>query len=257
MDFHFNAYECNKFCQNVGIDYIMGYSRYDVNSEYFCKIFPNFIEKVIDIPFGYSKKWENTTPFSKRKNRCLGSGTIEPFDWLIKYYPSSAQNYEHYFDYFTNYNCMHELRWLIDQKNNHFTDILDNRFHNKSIDHPNYIPDIVNLFNDYKLFINDESLLNFPPIRTYEGIAAGCVMVAHENGCYRDYGFEAQKNYIAFNKYDLSDLADKIRYYLFSAREELEEIQKNGYNLVINRFNHKSVAKLMYEKIQKLYKTNG
>ena len=82
-------------------------------------------------------------------------------------------------------------------------------------------------------------------------------MIAHESVCYSDYGFKDQNNYIAFNKYDLSDLADKIRYYLFSAPEKLEDIQKNGYNLVTSRFNHKSVAKLMYEKIQKLYKTNG
>jgi hypothetical protein len=253
MDPQFRAYECNAMLEKVGMDFIMAYSRHDQHSEFFQKTYPKYMGKVIDIPFGFNEDWAVRRPFGERENKCLGAGTIELFDYspgIIK----ARENLRNYLEFFgTNYHSTHELRYLVNKNAARYSDIIDCKFHDKSAGHKNYVDDVVGLFNNYKMFVNDESLLNFPPIRTYEGTAAGGVMVCHEDNCYKDYGFNDGMNCITFRKYALDEMIEKIRYYLFDAPEKLEAIQKRSVKFVRSRFNHASIADLMHSKLKEVF----
>jgi hypothetical protein len=252
MDPQILAFECNQMLEDWGVDFILGYSRHDYHSEFFRKMYPRYIGKVIDVPFGFNEDWTERSLFHERDNKCLGTGTIDLFDSpaMIK----SRDKLQDFFDFFgNNYHSIHELRYLVNRNAAKYSGLIDCSFHDKSASHKNYVHDIVGLFNKYKLFLNDESLLSFPPIRTYEGTAAGCVMVCHEDACYKDYGFKDEINCITFNKYALDEMIDKIRYYLFDAPEKLEAIQKKSVEFVRSFFNHTAIANLMYEKIHGLF----
>ena len=253
MDPQYMPARCHEMLMESGVDYMMGYARHDRHSSFFRQMYPAFEGRVIDVPFGFNDEWEVRKPFQDRKDRCLGTGTIEPFNSaIVKNTEDKLREYLAYFG--KDYHCIHELRYLVNEAREKYQDILDCRFHNKNIKNPNYVDDVVGLFNDYKLFLNDESLSNFPPIRTYEGMAAGCVMVCNENDCYRDLGFQDKINCIMFKKYDLDDMAEKIRYYLFDRPEELEAIQKRAVEFVRSRFNHSAIADLMHSKLVSAFK---
>lgn len=255
MDPQYMAAQCNEMLETCGVDYIMGYNRHDRHSSFFRKMYPGYVGRVIDVPFGFNDDWKVRKPFYQRHNRCLGTGTIEPFESDI--IENTKERLQDYLDYFgEDYHCMHELRYLANEAQEKYHDVIDCKFHDKNIKNQNYVRDVVGLFNDYKMFLNDESLLNFPPIRTYEGIAAGCVMVCNENSCYTDYGFQDKINCIMSKKYDLSDMVKKIRYYLFEKPEKLEEIQKRSVKFVRSRFNHAAIADLMHSKLKEVFNGN-
>jgi len=252
MDHQYLASTCNEMLETSGVDYVMGYARHDIHSSFFRHMYPKYDRRVIDIPFGFDDEWTVRNQYQARLNRCLGTGTIEPFESEnIKRNRDKLTDYLKHFGW--KYHCMHELRYLVNEAQRELRDIMDCRFHTKNKKDANYVPDVVGLFNEYKLFVNDESLLNFPPIRTYEGIAAGCVMVCNKNGCYEEIGFKDKINCIMFKKYDLHDMAEKTRYYLFEKPEELEAIQKRAVEFVRARFNHSKVADLMHSKLSSAF----
>lgn len=252
MDPQYMAARCNEMLDACGVDYIMGYARHDRHSSFFRNMHPKYNGRVIGVPFGFNDDWVVRKPFNERQTRCLGTGTVEPFDSDIII--SAKEKLQEYLDCFSkDYHCVHELRYLVNRDSWKYRDVIDCKFHDKNIKNQNYVKDVVGLFNDYKMFINDESLMNFPPIRTYEGIAAGCVMVCNENSCYTDYGFQDKINCIMFKKYDLSEMLEKIKYYLFDNPEELERIQKRAVKFVRSRFNHASIADLMHSKLKEAF----
>ena len=250
MDAHYLAREINELLENCGVDYVMCYSRQDKHSSFFRKMYPSYIGKVIDIPFGFKSMYIETKRFSDRLSKCLGTGTLEPFE--VYKGTTYAKRTKDYLDYFSDMHSIHELRFLLDKNSAKLSDILDCRFHHYP-QKDNYIEDIVGTLNSYKMFVNDDSLMNFPPARTFEAMACGCVMVCQDCDCYTDYGFIDGKNCIKFQKYDLDDFRDKVMYYL-KEQEKLERIQKEGTKFVTENYNHGSIADLMYRKIAEKYK---
>ena len=72
--------------------------------------------------------------------------------------------------------------------------------------------------------------MNFPPARTYEAIACGCVMVASDNEIYTRLGFTDGENYVAFKKNDLNDFREKATYYTENP-ELMVEMHKKKFTL--------------------------
>jgi len=248
MDSQYLARELNEFLAHAGVDYLFGYNSYDKHSEFVRLMYPSFQDRIIGIPFGFAPVWKVETPFEERRHKALLSGTMETFQAVRNsdYYSAVAD----YFRFFSSkYNSMHEIRYTIDRDIPTYSHYVDSKIlHWPKKD--NFIEDVIGEFNKYKFFINDESLLNFCPIRTYEGIAAGCVMLAHEATCYNEWGFKDNQNCIMFNK--IEEIPEKVEYYLKNERS-LEKIQKNGFEYVKTNYNHVAIAKMLYNRIKGLY----
>ena len=248
MDPQYQARKLNKFLVNAGVEYLFGYNSYDKHSEFVRLMYPSFQDKIIGIPFGFTSEWKVITSFRERKNRAILSGTMETFENVRK-----SDYYERVIDYYNYFrtinNSMHEIRYLIDSNMSYYSDWLDAKI-NHWPEKDNYIHDIVCEFNKYKFFINDESLLNFCPIRTYEGISAGCVMLAHKATCYDEWGFKDNINCIMFE--NIEEIPNKIEYYLKNEKL-LNTIQKNGLEFVRINYNHRSVADFLYKSIYNVY----
>jgi len=251
MDPQYLARELNEFLVHAGVDYLFGYNSYDKHSEFVRLMYPSFQDRIIGIPFGFAPVWKAEVPFEERRQKALLSGTMETFKAVRNSdYYSAVGDYFRFFS--AKYNSMHEIRYIIDREIPSYSHCVDSKIlHWPNKD--NFIEDIIGEFNKYKFFINDESLLTFCPIRTYEGIAAGCVMLAHEATCYDQWGFKDDVNCITFDK--IKDIIKKIDYYL-GHETRLRRIQTNGYNFVTRNFNHKAIADMLYNKIERLYSTS-
>lgn len=248
MDPQYLARKLNEFLVHAGVDYLFGYNSYDKYSEFVRLMYPSFQGRIIGIPFGFAPEWKVETPFEERRHKAILSGTMETFKAVRNsdYYNAVGD----YFRFFSaKYNSMHEIRYMIDRDIPGYSHCVNSKIlHWPSKD--NFIEDIIGEFNKYKFFINDESLLNFCPIRTYEGIAAGCVMLAHEATCYDEWGFKDNQNCILFNK--IEEIPEKIEYYLKNKRL-LEKVQRDGLEYVRSNYNHVTIAKMLYSKIRGLY----
>ena len=249
QDYQYMSSTCHQYLIDSKIDYLLGYSKHSLHCEFFRKFYSKYFNKIIGVPFGYSPKFFEYNDFHKRKKKAVGSGAIEKFDWKDnkKYWKKTS---EYYAFFSKKNNSMHELRYLIYQNNNLLKNLIDCKFNIKSEKY-NYIKDYNKLFNDYMFFVNDESLLNFPPIRTYEGCAAGSIMICNNSSCYEEIGFIDNQNCIMFEKNNLNDLRDKIRYYVNNPTLTLK-IREKSLNHVKN-FTHKNIAIGLYNKIIEKY----
>lgn len=249
MDPQYYARELNEFLMSTNIHYLMGYNSYDKHSDFARMMYPTFGGKILGIPFGFSSPWRMTVPFSERKDMAILSGTMETFEKvrIDKYYHAVKD----YYDFFSNrFNSMHEIRYLIDRDIANYSGFVDNQIHHWPAK-DNFKKDVVAEFNKYKYFINDESLLNFCPIRTYEGIAAGCVMIAHRASCFEEFGFVDGRNCLMFD--DVNDIRKIIARYNLD-RDGLSEIQRNGIEFVVTNYSHDKIADLIMTKIDYLWK---
>ena len=210
------------------------------------KYYPTFKNKVVSIPFGYHKRFQPLNTFYKRQKKAVILGSLNP----INDPRCKKEEIKSYMEFFGKNNFMHPIRYKLafDRENLLYQKVIDIRLpvYPQTKD---FSYDAVEMMNRYQMFINDESVLNFPPARTYEGIAAGCVMVCTDNSIYKDLGFINKKNCIMFKKGDYEDLVKKIKYYQKN-QKELAKIQKNSLKLAEN-FTHEKIADLLYEEIMK------
>ena len=247
MDFSNQTRRLNEALTQGGVDYLMGYARHDRHSGFFQTYFPNYIGKVIAVPFGFGARFQNLKPFDQRINKCIALGAVNPInDPLIK-----DDGLNDFITYYHNYEYSHEIRKMIVDHLDIWGDIFDSRLPvPPETKNPSY--DAVAELNNYTMFINDESIDNFPPARTYEGIACGCVMVCTDSPIYAELGFKDGVNCIMFPKHDYETMHAKITYYIEHS-DKLERIQKNSLALA-EKYRHSEVAKQLYKTITTLRK---
>ena len=104
--------------------------------------------------------------------------------------------------------------------------------------------------NRYQLFLNDDSVMHFPPARTFEGIATGALMVSREHPCFEEYGFRNGNNCITGNVDDAQCLKSLLQESL-SAQEQLAGIHQRSL-LHAKRFAHKTMAQSLHTTIEML-----
>lgn len=229
-----------------GVDYLFSYSRTDKHCKYFQEYFPKYIGKVIPIPFGYSGRFVSTTPFIQRKEKCVAVGSVNPLrpsDSPENYYKETA-------DFYRKEKWLHKFRRML----------VVNRHKLMNMDsmlpvfpkYKDFNYDIVKIFNQYKMFVSDETLFYFPTAKTYEGTACGSVMVCSDHPCFTDFGFIDGINCIKHKQYSVDDFNDKINYYL-KHQSELNTIQKNSYNMITSKYSHKKIAFKTYKIIKEVY----
>lgn len=95
--------------------------------------------------------------------------------------------------------------------------------------------DIVDTYNQYKMFVNPEECIGLPGIGFAEGMACGCAYLGlKDDPMYLNVGMKDGIHYIGYDG-TIDDLCDKISYYQ-SHEKELETIAYNGYQHVKHTF---------------------
>ena len=242
LDYYINPKKNNKFLIDNQVDYVMGHCQLDTYSELFRKYYPNYVNKVLNIPFGYSSRFKCIKSFMERKNKAVGLGSINPMlDPKLKDEATIAIR-----EFFPCNKYMHETRKYLQDNANKYFDCIDALFPTPE-QQKDFSYDAVEMLNNYTMFINDEGISNFPPARTFEGIACGSVMIATNNPIYIDLGFVPDVNYISFMKCDYEDMVKKIRYYMENP-DLLLKIQEESLSLA-KGYEHNIIADKIYQLI--------
>jgi len=252
--YHVNDYfwnqpgtQLNKYLTSVGVDYLMGYSSHDKHCEYFQCTFGDYLGKVIPVPFGFQDRFSSKVNFNDRKNKCVALGSVNhlrPLD-------ANQYNYRESADFFPDEAWFHKFRRLLVLNHAEMSTILDSMLP-VFPEMKDFRYDIVDKFNEYKMFVSCESIFNFPPAKTFEGPACGAALICADHECNREYGFKDQLNCIMYHPYDIDDLKDKIIYYMDNC-SDLSRIQQNGEEFVRLNYSHEKVANRLYTSIRKIY----
>ncbi|MBN4067474.1 glycosyltransferase family 1 protein [Simkania negevensis] len=245
MDYVFQADRCKKNLVDAGVDYVMGYTDHGKYCPFFHKHYPQYIDKVIPVPFGFGERFQRTVPFQERKQKVIAAGSVNPVrDPMVK----NPDDLKEYTTFYQDEEWTHRWRRKLAENTIPLQSMMESVLPQfpKTKD---FSYDVVSLFNQYQMFANDEGLLAFPPARTYEGAAVGCTMIAAHHPCYTDLGFEDGVNCILHNPLDLDDFKERTVYYQ-EHQNELERIAEAGYNLVTSRYTHEKVAHTLFNHIK-------
>lgn len=236
-----------KKLKDFGVNYLMSYGSPDKYCGYFQKNYPYFIGKVIPVPFGFAPRFENTTTFEKRIQKCIALGSINPLkrpDAPKAFWIEPAK-------YFKDEKWMHKFRRMLLENKKLLASIMDSLLpvYPHVADHKY---DIVRVLNDYQMFTTCESIYYFPTAKSFEGPAAGCVQVCSDHPCFSDLGFKDGVNCIKHKEYNVKDFKEKVNYYL-KHQDKLKIIQENGTEFVRENYSHAAVANNLYNAVEKIY----
>ena len=247
MDFVFNAPMANRALESGGVDAVMGYCHHGRHSAFFRAYYPRYVERVIPVPFGFASRFTEQVPFRRRTSKVVALGSVNPLD--EKSIPPAA-NVNDYVRFYSQEMWTHRWRRMLVEQHAEVADLVDSHLPKwPETKNPEY--DAVALLNQYALFANDEGLMAFPPARTYEGIAAGCVMVANKHQCFEEFGFQDGVNCILHHPQSISNFRERVRHYLCNP-EKLEAVANAGTALVRRLYPHSVVARGLAQRLQAL-----
>jgi glycosyltransferase involved in cell wall biosynthesis len=289
---HFTHYGYNIklgsfFVKQANIDLFICENNLLKNSKFFNKFYDWYSGKFYTLPFVASSRFVNKIKFNERKNLAIASGTItHPMadDEFVKFYNSNMlQPIRNLI-----YNNKNKLNKYIDCKispininenkksdhHNLLTKILSYTYndienicklvtkskilqskHELKHETEYYKFDIVDTYNNYKMFIVPEEIIDLPAIGFVEGMNCGSAFIGINNKMYTDIGLIDKINYIAYNG-TLDDLINKINYYQRNPKE-LESIARNGYEFAKRYFNKKTVFNNFINYLNSTITNNG
>lgn len=239
---------------------------------YFKKYFPD-VSSVYILPFTYSERFKNNTSFDQRINKCFAVGTlswpksksfITFFGEGTSFHPmreklyNESKNYENIIDsHIFNYDDTKDVK-TVEINDSLFKKILKKILPYFILEKifPNYRNqyfkfNIVEKFNNYKMFTSPEEIIGLPSINFVEGMACGCAFIGIDDPMYSDIGLKNGIHYIGYEKGNFDEMIDKIRYYLEN-QNKLSKIATTGYNFVINNFNDKKIADTFWNDLENL-----
>lgn len=244
MDFNFRAAECYELLRERGVEFVMAYTRLDRYCGFFRRFYPGYIEKVISVPFGFGKRFQNQTVFAERILKVLAMGAINPVNQDLA---SGDQVLREYCEFYREFPFSQMWRHKLAKNQDALSDLLESYLPvYPQISRPTDDP--VTLLNRYALFANDESICEFPPARTYEGTACGAAMVSSDHECFKELGFKDGINCIMHHRQDLESFREKVKYYL-ARPVELAAIAQRGCEMVRARYTHEAVAQKLHADI--------
>lgn len=248
MDFTFSPARSNTALVENGADFVFGYGRHDVHSDFFRMKYQNYNGKVIPVPFGFAPRFQELVPFRERENKVISLGSVNSF--IDSVHAVEGLDEVNGFFLARGEKFMHKFRRMLVENEGNLASVMDSKLpHFPHVKDFGY--DIVQTLNQYTMFVNCESLLYFPSAKTFEGPAAGSVLVCSEHPCFRDLGFEGGLNCVKHKEFDIQDFKEKAEYYGRNL-EELEKIQKNGTRFVRENYSYEKVAKHVYSAIQRI-----
>jgi hypothetical protein len=248
MDYVFRASAACDSLVKGGVDYVMGYASHDRFCAFFQHYYQPYVGKVIPVPFGYGKRFEQLTPFSNRINKVIAAGSVNPVEDPAV---PDKEELSEYISFYSHERWTHKWRYQLAHSADDLKDVMESVLPVWP-ETKNWKYDAVGLMNSYKLFANDEGLMAFPPARTYEGVAAGAVMVCSDHPSYTELGFRDGENCIMHKSGDLNDFREKVSHYL-NHNDRLAKIAESGRRMVSERYSHSQIAHDLYQKLQRLY----
>lgn len=273
--FHFTHFAQNtsliaKNFERLKADFIIAENNLQ-NSDYFKKFFINYKKTIYTLPFVFNERFLNKISFNNRLNKCLATWTIIRID--NKYsFPEQFLDLSNFFKTNTLQPIRKEIYENKDKLKNEFDTLIQNTieenhepkkytFLEKIFNiikiiifwwkHNYYSIDIVEKYNNYKMFINWEEINDLPWIWFVEWMACWCAYIGKIDPMYTDIWLIPGIHYIWHN-WTLENIIEKIKYYQEHS-DELEKIANNWYKYVIENFNWEIVAKKFIEDLEKLH----
>jgi hypothetical protein len=246
MDYSFQPREDEERCRKLGVDFAFGYARHDLHCSFFQKAHPYLQGKVVPVPFGYLPRFSETIPFAEKENRASIMGAV-----VAMRSPADAEPaLRDYFEHFAGKPCAHEMRWRIRNEGDSVRPWIAS-FLPKPTENVTWSYDSALELNRHRFFINDDSIMHYPPARTYEGLACGSVMLAARGSVWSDFGFEDGINCLLFEPGNLEDMMRVLK----AGINDPERVRglHDATLALAPRFSHPNVGVSLYRQIELLW----
>lgn len=270
----------SKNIKKYNIDFLVCENNLAKNSKYFKHFFSSYKKSVYYLPFVFQERFNKSKEYSKRINKCVATGTII----RIKEFTMESTQFEDFYSFFKT-QTIHPMREQIFKKKKGLAPFIDSyianfwetkrkdseltkgtferwfsRFFNAFFaSRRSYFKfNIVEKYNEYKMFITPEEINDLPGIGFVEGMACGTAYIGKRDDMYKDLGMIDKVHYISYDG-TIADLKKKIAYYQKHSAE-LEKIATNGMKFIRAKCNGEFVAKTFYSDLKKLattYKKNN
>lgn len=242
------------------------------DSRFFQHYFPLENKKLLLLPYVAGSKFKKRKPFPERKNIALAMGSVGiEFDMYRDIYgtnqlhPMRREILNRKDENPDQIDCKIEevkipkpplaisesemlIARLLKRIYNHMYSVRNSPFIKNSKNAGYYEQDIVEIFNEYKMFIYPEEVVGVPALGFVEGMRCGCAYIGLDSPMYTKLGMKPGIHYIAYDgSYD--DMIDKIRYYQVHERE-LAMIARNGFQFVRDNLNSEIVFKRFIKQFQ-------
>lgn len=242
----------SNYINKINPNYLVSESNLFKNSAFFRKYFPDYKKDVLVMNFVPQKRFKVIKPFSKRKNKCVATGT------LIEY-PVSLMN-EQFYEFY-KINTYHPTRKMIYYGSDILSGYVDSyitrqtekekprkkfdkivEFIKKTLKiifvktKKEYFSfNIVGLYNSYQMCVVGEET-ELPGVGFVEGMSCGCAYIGQDLPFYRDIGMIPGKHFIAYGG-TAKDLKNKIEYYQ-NRPKKLKKIAEEGRELIEKKCNY-------------------
>jgi len=227
----YNASIGSKNTQEANIDLFISENNLSKNSYFFKNYFNWYKKDVYNLPFVPKKRFKKLNEFINRKNKALATGTltspIKDMDFLFFFRDGQLQPMR-----LEIYKNQHIL-------NDHIDSFIYKFDRKKAGMQKCYSFNIVEKYNEYKMFICPEECIDLPGIGFVEGMACGSAFIGKKDPMYENIGLIDRVHYIGYNG-TLDDLTKKIEYYQ-NHNDELEKIANAGNEFVKLNFNETRV----------------
>lgn len=244
------------------------YYFYEVDLNKYCKLYQKnyswFTGEFIEFPFSYEPRFIVKREFKNRKTKAVAMGTLTKCElpefidmYGTEYYQphrkmilDHAEAYPEELDSFISEYEEKELK-KVEAGDNIFVKCYKKTFNYlNSGKQKNYFSfDMVEKYNEYKMFICPEDVNGSYGVGTIEGMACGCAMIGWNYGAFEDMGMTAGVHYISYDG-TMENLIERIRYYQRPENQaELEKIAKTGCEFVRENFSQEKVAEGLYNRL--------
>lgn len=266
----YNTSILSKNLKNANVDLLFSENDLKNNSSYFKKHFYWYKNDVYQIPFIPQKRFKSIKNFKSRKNLALAVGTItlpikdncfQNFFGNGLLQPMRLKILDEKKHYTKTYAC--HISKMIHKKETVYINyakylyVIIKYFYNKNKtmnnlkhDRKYFSTDIVKLFNQYKMFVCPEEIIDLPGIGFVEGMACGSAYIGKRDAMYTDLGMIDKVHYIGYDG-TFEDLINKIQYYQ-NKPKELQVIANNGNKFVRDNFNANDVCSKLTKVISNL-----
>lgn len=230
-------------CNKSNIDLFVAENNLFQNSDFFRTTFDWYKKNVYALPFVPKDKFKRLKPYNERVNKAIATGTIT--------FPMDDKVFVSYF----NQSMLQPMRIEIYKNKENLRSHLDsiispiNESGGSDAKQEKYFSyNIVDLYNNYKMFIVPEEISGLPGIGFVEGMKCGSAFIGLNDPMYTDLGLQDKVNFIGYDG-TLNDLKLKIEYYQ-KHQIELEKIANNGYDFVTINFSKKNVTETFLRDIK-------
>lgn len=258
--------------KNSKIDLLISENNLSKNSTFFNNYFGWYKKDVYILPFVPQTRFISKKKFNERKNIAIAIGSItlpitdNSFKSFFKHeilQPMRVKLFDEKDNYTDLYDCYISKVAKKNKSNSFFTKIksgitLLNYFLNSKntlfklgVDRKYHSFDMVDKFNEYRMFICPEEIIDLPAIGFVEGMACGTVYFGKLDPMYSDLGMIDGKHYVSYDG-SFNDLLNKIKYYQNNA-DELHEIAINGQKFVNQKFNASTVSSKFINDIKNYF----